>query len=414
MPKAHYTTPKAGRAAAKRNKRTASRHRNTATSGFRMTMAGARKNIAVINLEGGIGFANTSLNFEKAVDRAVASGAKKLVLRINSPGGDVLDALNMYDKIMGLRIPTRAEIKGCAASAASLVAMAADEIAITPNSSMMIHQPSGGCWGKVDEMKNYVDVLMENKERIFAIYASRCGKSAAQVMKDHTDDGWYYGQEAVDYGIADYVMEGDPEDEDPEAEEGEDPEKTDPEAEGEENIDPEAEGDEGQDPECEDPEKTDPEAEGEENTDPDAEGDEDEEPTARRAKARGKKSLLSTLLGCIGIQMKDLTPAARRRLAPKAGLAASRRRGQKDQSAQATIARKAKIEAARIVASLGVDPASLPAAQDDAAQAATMAAVIKVPVVKTRAEYMALTRDEKLLVAEFDPEAHARFTGKKR
>lgn len=409
MPKAHRkNTPKAGRAAAKRNKRTASRHRNTARSGFTMTMAGPKKNVAVVDLEGDIGFANTSLRFAKALDRAVASGAKQLVLRINSPGGDVLEALGMYDKIMGLRIPTRAEINGCAASAGSLIAMAADEIAITPNSSMMIHQPSAMCWGTVDEMKNYVDMLVENKSRIFGIYGARCGKTGEQVMKDHTQDGWYYGQEAVDYGIADYVMESDPEDEEPEAEEEEDPEETDPESEGDENTDPEAEGEEELDPEAEG-EEEDPECEGEE--DPEAEGDEEEEPAARRSKARGKKSLLARMLSAFGIQMKDLTAEERRRIAPKTGRAAASRRGKQRQTSKAALDRKAKIEAARMLADMGVDPDSLPIAQDDETSACLNSAN-RVPAPKTRQEYMSLSAREKQAFALLNPDAHRRFTGK--
>lgn len=416
MPKAHRkNTPKAGRAAAKRNKRPASSHRNTARSGFRMTMSGAKKNVAVVDLEGDIGFANTSLRFAKALDRAVASGAKQLVLRINSPGGDVLEALGMYDKIMGLRIPTRAEINGCAASAGSLIAMAADEIAITPNSSMMIHQPSAMCWGTVDEMKNYVDMLVDNKSRIFGIYGTRCGKTGEQVMKDHTQDGWYYGQEAVDYGIADYVMEGDPEDEDPEAEDGSDENgDDDPNAEdGDDNTDPEAEGDEN-DPNCEDGDEDgtdDPNAEDGDDTDPDAEGDEDEDPAARRSKARGKKSLVARLLGKLGLQMKDLTAEECRTLAPKAGRAASHRRGNQSKSAKAAIDRKAKIKAARILADMGVDPDSLPIAQDDET-AACLSSANRVPAPKTREEYMSLSSREQQAFALLNPEAHRRYTGK--
>lgn len=414
MPKAHRkNTPKAGRAAAKRNKRTASRHRNTARSGFTMTMAGPKKNVAVVDLEGDIGFANTSLRFAKALDRAVASGAKKLVLRINSPGGDVLEALGMYDKIMGLRIPTRAEINGCAASAGSLIAMAADEIAITPNSSMMIHQPSAMCWGTVDEMKNYVDMLVENKSRIFGIYGARCGKTGEQVMKDHTHDGWYYGQEAVDYGIADYVMESDPEDEDPEAEDGDDDGTDDPNAEdGDDNTDPEAEGDDD-DPNCEDGDDDgtdDPDAEGDDNTDPEAE-EEEEEPAARRSKARGKKSLIARMLSAFGLQMKDLTADERRRIAPKTGRAAASRRGKQRQTSKAALDRKAKIEAARMLADMGVDPDSLPIAQDDETSACLNSAN-RVPAPKTRQEYMSLSSREQQAFALLNPDAHRRFTGK--
>jgi len=128
-------------------------------------------------------------------------------LEIFSPGGYVDEGLQIYAALM--RHPARitAQIDSLAASIASVIAMAADEIVMSDVAMMMIHDPWGGAVGTAEDMRKTADVLDKMKSQIVNAYAKKTGLSADQIETMMTDETWMTAAEAVDLGFAARVDE---------------------------------------------------------------------------------------------------------------------------------------------------------------------------------------------------------------
>ncbi|WP_307961927.1 head maturation protease, ClpP-related [Salinispora arenicola] len=146
-----------------------------------------------------IGWDTAASDLVRALDDITAG---EIVLRINSPGGLVWDGLDIYSALKGHPARVEAAVTGVAASAASLVAMAADHIAVEQPARMMIHRASGLAIGNARDLRDTADVLESLDASIAQIYQSRAGGPVdawAQAM-DHTT--WYTAAEAVAAGLA--------------------------------------------------------------------------------------------------------------------------------------------------------------------------------------------------------------------
>lgn len=131
--------------------------------------------------------------------------ASKISLRINSPGGDVFDGIAIYNALKRHPANITAHVDGIAASAASFIAMAGDEVLMAPHSQMMIHEASGLCIGPADDMRKMADLLDKSSNNIAGIYAKRTGGSTEEWRAKMRDETWFSDQEAVDAGLADAV-----------------------------------------------------------------------------------------------------------------------------------------------------------------------------------------------------------------
>jgi len=145
-------------------------------------------------------------------------GIERIDLRINSGGGAVWDGLAILNQLRTRTEPVRAIVDGIAASAASFIAVACDEVVMMPNSRMMIHDALGICIGQAVDMREYADFLDDSSQNIAEIYAAKAGGSADEWRATMTANGlmgqWYAAQEAVDVGLADTIWEplGQPQD----------------------------------------------------------------------------------------------------------------------------------------------------------------------------------------------------------
>ena len=136
-------------------------------------------------------------------------GARDVMLNINSPGGDVFDGLAMYNLLREHPGKVTARIVGIAASAASFVAMAADEIHIGNAAGMMIHNTQTIAAGDRHTMREAAD-WMENFDKLLAeIYAERTGNDVKKVGKMLDAETWLYGQGAIEVGFADALLPAD-------------------------------------------------------------------------------------------------------------------------------------------------------------------------------------------------------------
>lgn len=126
-----------------------------------------------------------------------------ICLRVNSPGGDVFQALAIYNMLVDRLVTV--QIDGIAASAASLIAMAGDPVVMPENAMMMIHNPSGMVWGDSDDMRSTAEALDKIKEALIATYARKSGMDRDELWDLMTAETWLTASEAVDMGFANEV-----------------------------------------------------------------------------------------------------------------------------------------------------------------------------------------------------------------
>ncbi|MFR6588593.1 MAG: head maturation protease, ClpP-related [Ruminococcus sp.] len=174
---------------------------------------------------------------------------------INSPGGGVFAAAQIYTMLRNHAGKVTVKIHGIAASAASVVAMAGDTTLISPVGMLMIHNPSTMAAGEKKDMEQAIAVLEEVKESILNAYVTKTGLSRNRLAKMMDAETWLNANEAMRLGFVDGILFAEDDlDKKPE----EEPEEDVPEEKPEENPDepdeePEEEPDEPDDPDKKEP-----------------------------------------------------------------------------------------------------------------------------------------------------------------
>ena len=143
---------------------------------------------------------------------------------INSPGGDVFAASSIYTALKEHKGRVTVKIEALAASAASIVAMAGDEVLMSPTAYMMIHRAATFAIGNVDDMKEAARTLDEIDAGIADVYAAKTGQSADKILRMMQTTTWIKAASAVELGFADGILyQGEAQDEPatPEPQEGE-------------------------------------------------------------------------------------------------------------------------------------------------------------------------------------------------
>ena len=166
------------------------------------------------------------------------SGEGDVTVWINSPGGNVFAAAEIYTMLKDYKGSITVKIDAIAASAASVVAMAGDTVQMSPVAMLMIHDPSTVAMGNTKDMEKAIEVLTEVKESIINAYAAKSGLSHARIANIMSNETWMNAKKAVELGFADEILfakkeeepDSDPADpenpeEDPDSEPGEGEEK---------------------------------------------------------------------------------------------------------------------------------------------------------------------------------------------
>jgi ATP-dependent protease ClpP protease subunit len=130
-----------------------------------------------------------------------------LTLRLNSPGGSVFDAVAIYNALKRHAGPVSVWIDGIAASAASYVAMAGDEVVMPENAFLMIHDPSGVVFGTADDMRAMAEALDKIKGSLVTGYAAKSGGAEDDIAALMAKEAWLDAAEAVELGFADRLAE---------------------------------------------------------------------------------------------------------------------------------------------------------------------------------------------------------------
>ena len=128
-------------------------------------------------------------------------------IRLNSYGGSCNAAVRMFDDVRAYPGSVRITVSGTAASAATVLAMAADRLEMTPGSLWMIHDPSVVAWGNERELMDSIRLLQACKESILNVYQRRCRQSRQEVAAMMSATSWLDAQSALQYGFIDAISE---------------------------------------------------------------------------------------------------------------------------------------------------------------------------------------------------------------
>lgn len=137
-------------------------------------------------------------------------GGRDVTLNINSPGGNLFEGLAIYNLLREYKGKVTVKILGIAASAASIVAMAADEIQIARSAFYMIHNCVMGGVGNRHELRETADWMEPFDEAMADIYAVRSGEDITDIRALMDAETWIAGKDAVQRGYADAYLVSDP------------------------------------------------------------------------------------------------------------------------------------------------------------------------------------------------------------
>lgn len=141
----------------------------------------------------------------KRIQAILDESPGELVIRLNSGGGDAFAGVEIYNMLKDYPNKVTVEVTGLAASAASIVAMGADEIIMCTGSMMMIHEAWTFAVGSKSDLQKTVDMMDKLDASLVSIYAERLGLDKDFVSELLKAETWMTAEEAVKDGFADSV-----------------------------------------------------------------------------------------------------------------------------------------------------------------------------------------------------------------
>ncbi len=142
-----------------------------------------------------------------AAELKAAGAIDTILLRVNSEGGDVFDGLAIYNELVRHPARVEADIDGMAASIASIIIMAAEEIRMADNAMIMIHDPWSGAVGSAADLRDKAALLDQVAGNLVRTYAARTGQTEAQLVDWMAAETWMDARQALDRGFADQITE---------------------------------------------------------------------------------------------------------------------------------------------------------------------------------------------------------------
>jgi len=132
--------------------------------------------------------------------------ADDVVVKIHSPGGDTFAAAQIYNMLKEYPGKVSVHVDGLAASAASVIAMAGDEVCVSPLSVIMIHNPAMLIAGEVADLQVGINLLSEVKESIINAYQTKSGLSRAKISHMMDAETWMSAHKAIELKFADKIL----------------------------------------------------------------------------------------------------------------------------------------------------------------------------------------------------------------
>lgn len=131
----------------------------------------------------------------------------EISVRINSPGGDYFEGVAIHNALVRNGARVTVYVDALAASAASVIAMAGDEIVMGPGSQLMIHEASSMAYGTAADFRHAAQMLDQTNDDVAGFYAARAGGDQATWRQAVAVETWYTAAQAVAAGLADRVAE---------------------------------------------------------------------------------------------------------------------------------------------------------------------------------------------------------------
>ena len=167
------------------------------------SLQGLSGDVAELRLYDVIGwFGIEAIDVIEALDHISES---KILVRINSPGGDVMDGNAIFNALRNHNATVETRVDGLAASIAAVIAMAGDNIVMEENSFMMIHNSWSCACGNANDLEHVVGVLRKIDGNMVKTFAGRTGMESDEIVGMCDAETWMTADEAVGFGFADEV-----------------------------------------------------------------------------------------------------------------------------------------------------------------------------------------------------------------
>lgn len=148
---------------------------------------------------------STSANDVDTALKAVKTG--NITVRLNSPGGAAFDGITIYNRLKDHQAKVKIIVDGYACSAASIIAMAADELVMNAGSMLMVHEAWVYTAGSKSELLKTVEMLDKLDTSLVDIYMTKAQVSRAEMEQFVKNETWFTAEEAVTIGFATDVKE---------------------------------------------------------------------------------------------------------------------------------------------------------------------------------------------------------------
>lgn len=154
----------------------------------------------------------SATDFDKMIKDAKSKGAKKLNIRINSPGGDVNQAIAMRTMLMNSGMESiQISIEGMCASAATLIScLPGSSVSMSEGSEFMIHNPKSAARGEAKDFEAAAKRMRNTERECASIYARKSGKTEDEIRAWMDAETWMTAKEAKENGFVDTVLDGEP------------------------------------------------------------------------------------------------------------------------------------------------------------------------------------------------------------
>ncbi|WP_421663634.1 head maturation protease, ClpP-related [Lysinibacillus telephonicus] len=150
--------------------------------------------------------ATSPTKVKQQIERAIRNQDNEIIIEINSGGGSVYSASEIYTAIRSFTGSSKGQITGLAASAASVIAMGCTQLEMSPTAQMMIHNAATGAQGDHQVMDDTSDFLQKVDQSIINAYAAKTGKKAEELKNMMNKTTWMTAQEALEHGFIDAIM----------------------------------------------------------------------------------------------------------------------------------------------------------------------------------------------------------------
>jgi len=141
-----------------------------------------------------------------AIDRALRNQDGELLVVVNSGGGSVFSAAEIYTALKSFNGKVKVQIVGMAASAASVISMAGQHVEMSPVAQLMIHNASTSAWGDYNEMDATSEFLQKVNQTITNAYRSKTSKTEEELLQMMNRTTWMTASEAKETGFIDAIM----------------------------------------------------------------------------------------------------------------------------------------------------------------------------------------------------------------